>query len=253
MRFGSIHRIFCVFIFVGWTLVIPLVLHANIAKAQVTSQINLPEAQAGASITLLAEKGSKGGDMTDRDKFTEEEGKYLLEAARKSVENKLFNRKNAKESDVDLPAKFHERRGTFVTLTIHGNLRGCIGHIVPQESLIEGIRVNAINAAFRDPRFRPMRRKEWDTVKIEVSILTEPKPLSYADANDLLSKLRSGTDGLIIKKGYCQATFLPQVWEQLPKKQEFLSHLCLKAGLDGDAWKEGDLEVSTYQVQAFEE
>jgi AmmeMemoRadiSam system protein A len=253
MNFGSIRRTFCVFIFVGSTLVMPLVLQVNIAKASGTGQINMPEAQTGASIMLLAEKGSKEGDMTDRDNLTEEEGKYLLEAARKSVENQLLNQEKANESDVDLPAKFHERRGTFVTLTIHGNLRGCIGHIVPQESLIEGIRVNAINAAFRDPRFKPIRRKEWKAVKIEVSVLTEPKPLTYTDGNDLLRKLRPGTDGLIIKKGYCQATFLPQVWEQLPKKQEFLNHLCLKAGLDGDAWKEGSLEVSTYQVQAFEE
>jgi AmmeMemoRadiSam system protein A len=201
----------------------------------------------------LAEKGPREGYMTDRDKLTEEEGRHLLVSARKAIECQLFDRKGDLDSSADLPAKFLERRGTFVTLTIHGNLRGCIGHIVPQESLIEGIRVNAINAAFRDPRFRPLSRKEWEDVKIEVSILTEPKPLPYTDSNDLLRRLRPGTDGLIIKKGYCEATFLPQVWEQLPKKQEFLRHLCLKAGLEGDAWKDGDLEVSTYQVQAFEE
>ena len=225
----------------------------NIAKAEGSSQIKVPDAFVGGSGMLFAENGSKGGDMTEKDKLSEEEGKSLLEAARKAIENQLYGRKKANDSDADFPAKFHERRGTFVTLTIHGNLRGCIGHIVPQESLIEGIRVNAINAAFRDPRFRPVSRKEWENVNIEVSILSEPKALSYTDSNDLLRKLRPGTDGLILKKGYCQATFLPQVWEQLPEKQDFLSHLCLKAGLDGDAWKEGDLEVSTYRVQAFEE
>ena len=119
--------------------------------------------------------------------------------------------------------------------------------------MLEGIRVNAINAAFRDPRFRPLSREEWKNVKIEISILTDPKQLSYFDAGDLLKKLRPDVDGVIIKKGYHQSTFLPQVWEQLPKKEDFLTHLCLKAGLGGDAWNKGDLDVSTYQVQAFEE
>ena len=88
---------------------------------------------------------------------------------------------------------------------------------------------------------------------MEISILTDPKPLIYSDAEDLLKKLRSGIDGVILKKGYRQSTFLPQVWEQLPEKEDFLNHLCLKAGLDRNAWRKGDLEVSTYQVQAFEE
>ena len=95
--------------------------------------------------------------------------------------------------------------------------------------------------------------REWERIKIEVSILTDPKPLDYSDADDLLNKLRPGIDGVIIKKGFSQATFLPQVWEQLPDKKEFLTHLCLKAGLDGSEWKRAELEVSTYQVQAFEE
>ncbi|MCP4667175.1 MAG: AmmeMemoRadiSam system protein A [Deltaproteobacteria bacterium] len=191
--------------------------------------------------------------MAEIKELTEEEGKYLLRVARQTIEQELFSRKKPERPERDLPAVFHERRGTFVTLTIQGGLRGCIGHIIPQESLIEGITVNAINAAFRDPRFRPLTREEWKNIKIEISILTEPEPLSYMDADDLLKKLRPGVDGVIIKKERNQATFLPQVWEQLPKKKEFLGHLCLKAGLDGDAWQGGDLEVTTYQVQVFEE
>lgn len=191
--------------------------------------------------------------MMDAGKLTEEEGKHLVEMARKTIEKALFNPKNKSEPDpVKLP-KFQERRGTFVTITMNGALRGCIGHIIPQESLVESIRVNAMNAAFRDPRFRPLSQSEFEKIKIEVSILTEPAPLAYTDANDLLGKLKPGTDGLIIRKGYHQATFLPQVWEQLPDKKEFLTHLCLKAGLAGDAWVNEALEVYTYQVQAFEE
>jgi len=189
----------------------------------------------------------------EEEKLTQEQGMYLLKVARQTIEEELFCRKSKNGAEKDLSEVFNERRGTFVTLTGRGRLRGCIGHIVPQESLLEGVRANAINAAFRDPRFHPMQAEEWENVRIEVSILTNPEPLSYRDAGDLLGKLRPGVDGVIIKKGYQQATFLPQVWDQLPEKKDFMTHLCFKAGLDGDAWKRGDLEVSTYQVQAFEE
>ena len=173
--------------------------------------------------------------------------------ARKTIEKKLFSRREVSPSHGPSSSKFSVKRGTFVTLTIDDNLRGCIGHIIPRESLKEGIKVNAINAAFRDPRFSPVSKKEWEKVNIEISVLTDPKPLPYSDGEDLLSKLRPDIDGVIIKKDYAEATFLPQVWDQLPKKEEFLNHLCLKAGLKGDEWKLEKLEVSTYQVQAFEE
>jgi len=237
----------------GTLLLLPLTFHIKIDKTQNDSRITQSEAQADSSIILSGKGGKKERDMTDKDKLTDEDGKYLLEVARKTIEQRLFERKEQTESYADLPDIFQERRGTFVTLTIQGGLRGCIGHITPQESLLEGIKVNAINAAFRDPRFRPLGTDEWKNVMIEISILTEPKALSYADANDLLKKLRPDIDGVIIKKGYRQSTFLPQVWEQLPRKEDFLAHLCLKAGLEGDAWQKGDLEIHTYQVQAFEE
>jgi AmmeMemoRadiSam system protein A len=197
--------------------------------------------------------GSKEGRMEETRKLTEEDGKYLLSVARETIEGRLLQRKPANPSNrVESPI-CSERRGTFVTLTAGGALRGCIGHIIAQESMVEGVRINAINAAFRDPRFKPVITKEWENVKIEVSILTDPAPLDYSDAQDLCGKLRPGVDGVILKKGFYQATFLPQVWEQLPDVEEFLMHLCLKAGLDGGAWKREKLEVLTYQVQAFHE
>ena len=191
--------------------------------------------------------------MTDTDQLTEEEGRYLLSVARKTIEQKISNLEAQVEFDSFDSNKFSEKRGTFVTLTIDDGLRGCIGNIIPQESLLDGVKANAINAAFRDPRFRPLSGKEWEKVKIEISILTDPKPLDYSNRKDLLEKMRPGTDGVILKKGYNQSTFLPQVWEQLPEKKEFLTHLCLKAGLDGNEWEKEKLEVLTYQVQAFEE
>ncbi len=213
-----------------------------------------PEKGAGIATTTSSEKGGeKEAGMTDKDKLTEEQGKYLVALARRTIECAFSDQKDSEKADEDTPSIYDEKRGTFVTLTVGGNLRGCIGHIIPQESLIEGIKINAINAAFRDPRFRRLTEEELEKIHVEISILTEPKPLSYSDGNDLLKKLRIDVDGVIIKKGHRQATFLPQVWEQLPRKEDFLSHLCLKAGLSGDAWKMGDLEVSIYHVQAFEE
>ena len=203
--------------------------------------------------TVLNAHETREENMVKQGDLTEAQGEYLLLEARETIQNRLSGKMDIPQETKDLPTIFNEKRGTFVTLTTHGNLRGCIGHIIPQESLIEGIRENAINAAFRDPRFSPLTSGEWKNVQIEISILTEPKPLSYTDGKDLLAKLRPGIDGVIIKKGFHQSTFLPQVWDQLPDKKAFLNHLCLKAGLDGNAWEKGDLEVSTYQVQAFEE
>jgi AmmeMemoRadiSam system protein A len=202
---------------------------------------------------LTHEKKGEEVNMTDIGRLTDEDGRYLISIARDSIERKLFKNKDMVGNDSDLPPKFLEKRGTFVTITLNQNLRGCIGHIIPQESLIEGVRINALNAAFHDPRFKPLSKQEWEKIKIEVSILTEPQRLFYSDADDLLNRLRKEIDGVIIKKGHHQATFLPQVWGQLPDKEEFLTHLCLKAGLSGYEWKQEKLAVFTYQVQAFEE
>ena len=90
-------------------------------------------------------------------------------------------------------------------------------------------------------------------IEIEISILTEPQPLKYRNSNDLLNKLRVNIDGVIIRKGQQSATFLPQVWDQLPQPKQFLSHLCMKAGLSADEWTKKPLEILTYQVQYFEE
>jgi AmmeMemoRadiSam system protein A len=118
---------------------------------------------------------------------------------------------------------------------------------------LDGVKRNAVNAAFHDPRFSSLSRAELDRTEIEVSILTEPLPLAYRDSRDLIQKLRVHVDGVIIRKGHASATFLPQVWDQLPRPEDFLSHLCMKAGLTSDAWKSSELEVLTYQVQYFEE
>ena len=150
-------------------------------------------------------------------------------------------------------ACFQRTSGVFVTLTRSGQLRGCIGNLTSTEPLVSGIRRNAINSAFHDPRFAPLSASELDEIEIEISILSQPQPLKYHDADDLLNTLRPHVDGVIIRKEAASATFLPQVWEQLPRPQDFLTHLCMKAGLASDAWQHSQLEVSRYQVQYFEE
>ena len=143
--------------------------------------------------------------------------------------------------------------GTFVTLKTDNQLRGCIGSLSATAPIVSGVRANALNAAFHDPRFPPLGKSELDAVRIDVSVLSEPIPLAYTDGDDLLSKLRPGIDGVIIRKRSVSATFLPQVWEQLPRPEAFLAQLCMKAGLPADQWREGDLTVLVYQVQYFEE
>ncbi|MFZ5762672.1 MAG: AmmeMemoRadiSam system protein A [Thermodesulfobacteriota bacterium] len=195
--------------------------------------------------------------MGTGERISEAEGQALVTLARQTIAQRLgLPVSPAEEAALGPQLKapsLQQRCGTFVTLKIHGELRGCIGSLVGTDTIVEGVRENAINAAFCDPRFSPLSASELDAVAVEVSVLTEPQPLEYRDAADLLAKLRPGVDGLIIRQGLAGATFLPQVWEQLPDPQQFLAHLCLKAGLAMDAWQHGTLTVLTYQVQYFEE
>jgi AmmeMemoRadiSam system protein A len=140
-----------------------------------------------------------------------------------------------------------------VTLTENGELRGCIGHIVPQEALYQAVEDNARSAATRDPRFEPVRPDEVKKIKIEISVLTEPQPLSFKSPEDLLNKLEPGEDGVVLRIGPYGATYLPQVWEQLPDKVQFLNHLAQKAGCAPEDWRGRNVSVSIYHVEAFKE
>ena len=187
--------------------------------------------------------------------FGEKSGQTLVQLARQTIGERLrqnVEMADSTEKELEAP-EFQQHRGTFVTLHKNGQLRGCIGSLTATEPLADSVRHNAINAAFRDPRFPPLSGEELAEVDIEVSILSEPQPLAYEDGNDLISKLRVNVDGVILRKGSYSATFLPQVWQQLPNPKDFLSHLCRKAGLPPDAWQTSKLEISTYQVEYFEE
>ena len=200
------------------------------------------------------------GDQTMKESsssgnFTQDQGQLLVKLARQTISRKLGRDIPSSESlEAALASDiYRQQRGTFVTLKKSGQLRGCIGSLAAYEPLAEGVRRNAVNAAFHDPRFRALSIDELDEVQVEISILTDPKPLAYEDSEDLIKKLRVHVDGVILRKGSASATFLPQVWEQLPDPRQFLSHLCQKAGLAKDAWITSKPDISTYQVEYFEE
>jgi len=186
-----------------------------------------------------------------REDFNKEQGKVLLKVARNKIAEQLGHQN--KKTDVPHDDIFDSCRGTFVTLKINNLLRGCIGNLESVGTVVDSVERNAINAAFNDHRFSPLSVDEFKETEIEISILTKPEPLVYKNADELLSKLKPNVDGVIIKKGFSGATFLPQVWEQLPEPVIFLEHLCQKAGLSKNTWKEGKLEILIYQVQYFTE
>jgi MEMO1 family protein len=181
------------------------------------------------------------------------ERKFLLDLARKTVAKVAAGGSLPEVAATDVPSKLAEKKACFVTLTKSGTLRGCIGHLTAMAPLHQAVVDNARNAALRDPRFPPVQPDELDQLKIEISVLTEPQPLPFSSPDDLLSKLHPNEDGVLLHIGSRTATFLPQVWAQIPDKVEFLNHLSQKAGCEPSAWRGKDVSVSTYHVECFEE
>jgi len=175
----------------------------------------------------------------------------LLKLARETLESYLKNGSLPRVEVEKLSPKLKEMRGCFVTLYKNGMLRGCIGSLLPLEPLYQCVIRNSINAALHDLRFPSVRYEELKEIKIEISVLTVPKKLEFKDSEELLEKLK-GNEGVILKLGGRQATYLPQVWKHFPEKQEFLSHLCMKAGLAPGCWEEG-AEIEIYHAQVFDE
>lgn len=176
----------------------------------------------------------------------------LIRLAREAIGHRLGVVPEVDESDLT-DAALNQELATFVTLKKNNQLRGCIGNLEPVGPLLKSITDNACHAAFHDHRFSPLTREEFADIVVDISILTSPEPLAYADGDDLLRKLRPGTDGVILKKDNSRATFLPQVWEQLPEPRVFLEHLCRKAGLAPSAWRDQHPDIMIYQVQSFHE
>jgi len=177
-------------------------------------------------------------------------GTLLLPTARAAISGTLG-------LDVDFPAQRPAWAlapgASFVTLTEGGQLRGCIGSLQAVRPLLDDLSDNAVSAATRDPRFPPLARRELGEIAIEVSLLSAPRPLAASSLADAYAALRPGVDGVIVEVGrWSRATFLPQVWEELPRPDEFLSHLWRKAGVAPGVWHDGT-RLQTYTVRAWRE
>jgi hypothetical protein len=172
----------------------------------------------------------------------------LINLVKSSIKERFENSNLVDNSLKENYPELNEDRATFVTLNLNGNLRGCIGSLLPRRSLFDDIVSNAKAAAFEDPRFSPITPDEFENIEIEISILSIPTILEYKDSEDLKSKLRVGIDGVILKDGFYQATFLPSVWEQLPTFELFFSHLYQKAGINQNCL-ENHPEIYIYQAK----
>ncbi len=182
--------------------------------------------------------------------------KYLIQIAKDAIKEELTG-KNIIDREALLEAhpELAKKGASFITLDNldkQKQLRGCIGSLVAHRSLLDDIVSNAKAAAFRDSRFNPVSVEEFDTLGVEVSLLTEPHKLRYHDSGDLRSKIRVGVDGIVLKLDGKQATFLPQVWEQLEDFDQFFFYLCQKAGLAGTCL-ELHPDIFTYQVEKIKE
>ncbi|MBM3891208.1 MAG: AmmeMemoRadiSam system protein B [Verrucomicrobia bacterium] len=212
-----------------------------------------------AAIAFYATESSKKLPATaaapaqEQPLFSREERKILLELARRSVNEVVMKGRLPTVDGSGYPRKFFEPKGCFVTLTKNGQLRGCIGHIVPQAPLCQAVMENSLSSATRDTRFPPVQPDELKAIEVEVSVLTVPQPLPFSSPEDLLNKLQPYKDGVVLQVAGRGATYLPQVWEQIPDKVMFLSSLSQKAGCPPDAWRGPGTAVHIYHVEHFKE
>jgi AmmeMemoRadiSam system protein A len=184
-------------------------------------------------------------------RLSDQEKHILLDLAHQSIVAAV-HQDHPHRLDLDsLPNRLQQPGASFVTLTRSGLLRGCIGTLKHEIPLAQDVALRARAAATDDPRFPPLQIEEIEDTEIEISVLTTPQPLEYTSADELLTLLVPGLDGVTITHGLKRATFLPQVWEKVNGPEHFLSMLCQKAQLPADAWRRGQLEISTYRVESF--
>ncbi len=174
-------------------------------------------------------------------------GEFITRLAREVVEKTAWNEDAEKPGDY--PALLNEKRGVFCTIYKVRNgrkeLRGCIGFPYPSKPMIDAIMEAAQSACF-DQRFPPLKADELKRITVEVSVLTKPVE-TPAD------EIREGIDGVIIKEGRASALYLPQVWDYFENKEQFLSNLCIKAGLQPDAWQREGMKFYAFKAEVFEE
>ncbi|MDX8405441.1 MAG: AmmeMemoRadiSam system protein A [Mariprofundus sp.] len=176
------------------------------------------------------------------------EGELLLALARASIASRLGLAMVMPQATKNM----QQQAASFVTLQLNGQLRGCIGSLEARRPLYEDVQANAVAAAFEDPRFPPLTQDEFAQVRVEVSVLSPLETVAVKDEQDALAQLRPGIDGVVLCCGFKRATFLPQVWEQLPKPVQFMAHLKVKAGLPPEYWST-EVLLSRYTVKKYRE
>lgn len=182
--------------------------------------------------------------------LTKQQQDSLLQLARQSIRHGLRHGIPLRIELDAYPAALLQQRASFVTLQRHGQLRGCIGMLEAVRPLVEDVAKNAFAAAFRDPRFPPLREAECADLELHLSILSPAEALSFTSESELLAQLQPRIDGLILQEGHRRGTFLPSVWHQLPQAEEFLQHLKQKAGLPAQYWSDS-LRVWRYRSESF--
>ena len=178
-------------------------------------------------------------------------GKTLLALARASIAHH-FGAPMPEAVATPEYIRMQQPGACFVTLTKQGRLRGCIGTLEAWRALQDDVRENALAAAFRDPRFPPLSATELAETRVEVSLLSSPQPMTFRCESDALAQLQPGLDGIVLEHAGHRATFLPQVWEQLPEPVQFMAHLKQKAGLPAEFWSD-NIRLSRYRVEKWKE
>lgn len=181
-----------------------------------------------------------------------EQGPVLLALARSAIERSLGAAARPAGVSNTMAPWLQEPGASFVTLTQHGELRGCIGTLEAHRPLQHDVQANAVAAALRDPRFAPLTERELAVTEVEVSLLSPMQALTFASEAEALTQLRPGVDGVVFTFGTQRSTFLPQVWEQLPEVQDFMAHLKRKAGLQASFWHDG-VRLLRYTVTKWKE
>jgi len=173
----------------------------------------------------------------------------LLKIVKEAIESEFNQKSIDKQKLIEKNPELKEKGAVFVTLHKDNKLRGCIGSLVAHRSLLDDLISNAKSSAFKDPRFPPLRRDELEKIDIEISILSPYKQIFYKNIDDLKKKIRPNIDGVILKLGSYQATFLPQVWEDIPSFDSFFANLCQKAGIKVSGCLDRNPTIFIYQVK----
>ena len=182
--------------------------------------------------------------------LTEEDKNVLKAIARDAVIHSINYSKELPVSLSEFPATLHDYQNTFVTLKYNGKVIGCMGSLAADQPLINDVAHNAFSASYYDPRFPDPKTIDPEEIEIHISLLSPAEEIKFSSEQELLTKIRPGKDGLLIREGRRQGTFLPAVWDSIPDPKSFLKELKHKAGLPVDYWSD-TIKVYRYTTECW--